>query len=431
MKKLVLLVLLLSVIAGILFWVYTNGVRTAQNEQPKEANLSIWVLGEDEKVIRGLVDGFSEVSPGTKITTASQTVINYQSRLEAQIQSGKGPDIFKFPVTELPVFIDILTPAPEEAFTAADFKSIFYPVHQENLIVSDKIYAVPESVDGLALFVNVDILRAAGVETPKTWEQFVNGSTKMTVKDSSGVIQTSGAALGTTNNIDFWPEIIELLFSQQPKASLSFPDSQDSADVIQFYTGFVTDPRKKTWDQTLPSDSEMFEQGSLAFYFGTSKKIADFKLHNPDLNFLVVPVPQLSANRNISVGSYWVWGVSDKSVNKLEAWRFLRYMSTTAALDFSGSLRKQNNLPQKPYPRVDMAAQAKALEPNFSTFVETAPDIKSWYLNSDAPEGGINQKMIQIYGKVISDTLLGVNPRTSLTTATPQIKQVLTEYNLD
>lgn len=413
------MVLVISALLGVLFWRF-SGTLQQEKEEDKPVTLTYWGLAEDEAVFRPVIGSYQLQNPKVKVSFVRQSPLNYRTRLQTQLQAGQGPDIFLIHSSWLPMFAGDLSSAPLEVIPEADYVRTFYPVAKELLSSGGKIYAVPREIDGLAMLYNEDILKAAGVGVPGTWQEFIDAARRVTVKNSTGAIQTAGAAMGTASNVDFWPEILALLFLQQPEGNLAEPASISGSEVLQFYTGFVLDPRNKTWDVTLPSSSQMFAEGKLAFYFATAAKAASLKAENPGLNFKVAPVPQLP-NTKVSYGGFWAIAVSSRSQNQKRAWEFVKYLSFPEVIQARSTLR--------PYPRQDMAS-LQASDPILGAYISQAPYYKGWFLNSDARDGGINDEMIKLYEGALNSALQTGDARGALQAIQPGIGQVLDKYKV-
>lgn len=424
MKKWVILVVILAVFLGILFWKYYPVISKMGQADIKQITLNYWGLSEDESLMRPLISAFESTHPNIKINYERQSILNYQTRVQTQIKSnppaGGGPDIITLHQSWLPAFMADLSPAPEFSLPLSDYSQTFYPVAKDSLVVNNKIYALPLEVDGLALFYNEDILRAAGIKLPKTWQEFMNASRTLTVKNQEGRIQTAGASMGTTTNVDFWPEIMALLFLQQPGGNLTAPASSAGVEIMQFYTGFVTDPKNKTWDIGLPGSTQMFADGKLAFYFAPSSQVSIIKGLNPNLNFKVAEVPQLPG-KVVNLGSFWVKAVSLNSPHQKEAWEFLEFLAGADVMQTSNF--------GKPYSRVDLAG-LQINDPYLGAFVAEGPSYKTWFLNSNTGDLGINEEMMASYKEGIDGILAGRDPLEMLQITQTGVQQTLEKYGI-
>lgn len=395
-------------------------------QENKQINLTWWGLWDEEPLYRSLIDNYQTDHPDVKITYVKQSKINYRPRLQTQLRAGQGPDIFMIHSSWMPMFRGDLVESPESVFPVTEFKQVYYPVMSDNLIISKNVYGIPVEIDGLALYYNEDLLKFANVVPPKTWQEFLDGARKITVKNQQGQIETAGAALGATSNVDFWPEILGLLFLQQPDTNLTSPGNKSGGDVLKFYTSFITDPQNKTWDITLPSSTQMFTDGKLAFYFANAKKADEIRKANPNLKFKVVPVPQLPGGET-NWGGFWAYSVAGK-LNVAAAWQFLKYLSSPQALQILYQQQTQNESVGQAFSRRDMA-QLLTNDPILGAFIAEAPTMKSWFLNSEASDAGINDEVIVLYKEAVDNVLQGKDPQASLQGIDVKIKQIIDKYS--
>lgn len=426
MKKVIIIVLSLAIIVGFLFWKF--GPNFFQGGGPKGlVELTYWGLWEEDGLVRPLILQFESQNPNIKVTYVRQSSINYKSRVQTQVREGTGPDVFRIHNTWIPMFAVDLYPAPLEIFTLDEYKNTFYPVAADSLVKANQILAAPMEIDGLGLYYNEEILTGVGSQPPKSWQEFIDTAVKMTVKDQSGQIQTAGAALGTAGNVDHFSDILGLLILQQPGASLENPASSQVGEVLKFYTGFVTDPRKKTWDVNLPKSTDMFAAGRLGFYFAPSWRAHELRVANPNLKFKIAPVPQLKVAAPVAWASFWVEAVSKNSKNPKEAWQFVKFLTSSEAERLFYQEASKVRLFGEPYSRVDLGSQL-AQDPLVGAFVAQGPYYKSWYLSSKTMDGGINDEIIKYYEDAINSTLAGTDPQAALQTVASGVKQVLERY---
>lgn len=407
--KIIIPVIIGTVLATGLIWLWAS-----YYNKPKQAGpitLNYWGFWDEEKM-RPIITEYGKAHPNIKIVYTKQQPTFYRTRVQTQMREGAGPDILQIRNSWLPLISQDLAPAPNNSLN--DFIKTFYPVARDSLTINDQIYALPLEINGLALFYNEDILKAAGVNPPKTWQQFLDGVTKVTVKDG-GQVKTSGAAMGTTNNIDFWPEILGLLLLQQPGVNLSSPANNQTSEILKFYTSFIIDPRRKTWDSNLPPSTQMFALGNLAFYFGSFEKITEIKQLNSNLKFAIVPVPQLPGGQT-GWALFWAEAVSRHSKYQAEAWEFVNFLTEKQVIASLGV----------PSSRVDM--RNTVTDPLMQPFVAQGYWYKSWYLQSSVSDSGINDEMISVWKEAVDAVLAGTPPESVLTTLQPKVQQILTKY---
>jgi len=157
-----------------------------------------WGLWEDANAINQVINEYKKIKPNVNIVYEKRSPQQYRESLQSQIGSGEGPDLFRFHNTWVPMLKDILDPVPSDIVSTSDFKKNFYPTVFFDLRNNDKKFVgVPLEIDGLALYWNEDIFKAAGINSPpSTWSELAQTAIKLTVRDPSGGIRTAGIALG-------------------------------------------------------------------------------------------------------------------------------------------------------------------------------------------------------------------------------------------
>mgnify|MGYP001152138322 CR=1 FL=1 len=423
MKKILPIILGLIVVAGLVFFLIK--VALPRFQKPEEATLTYWGLWEPDSVMRQLITDWNEDHSHVKINYSMQSKEQYRERLQSALARGQGPDIFRYHITWTPMFKSQLDSIPTAVMSSSQFDTTFYPVASANLRSGTNYLGIPLEVDTLALFYNKNIFQTAGKTPPATWDELRRVAIELTTYDEAGRIQTAGVALGTTNNIEHWSDILGLMMLQN-EADLANPTDSLAEDALIFYTIF--NKTDQVWDLTLPNSTLAFANGKLAMYFGYSWDVFEIKNINPNLEFGVVKAPQLSGT-NISWASFWVEGVNNKSEHKNEAWEFLQYLSSKEILAKLYQAESQLRLFGEPYSRIDMASQAKT-NPLVSSFIDQAPQAQTWYLCSRTFDNGINDKMIGYFKDAVNAVNINKTPAEALETAAYGVAQLLSQYGL-
>lgn len=402
----------------------------------KKTTITYWGLFEDPIIFQQTIEEYEKKHPDIKIEyTKMDGLFEYRERLQRRLLEGTGPDIFRIHQSWVPVLGDLLSPIPNSVYDQEIFGKTFYPSAKESLAYNGRYVAVPLMVDGLALYYNEDIFKAAGKSPPATWEELRKTALELTVRDDQGKIRTAGVALGTTGNVDHWSDILGLLLLQNgadlTNPALCIQDDNDpcrGVSAINFYTIFSRNDR--VWDTTLPSSTYAFSTGLLAMYFGPSWRAFEIKAKNPSLNFKIIPAPQLPG-RNIAWSSYWAEAVSKNSKNAAEAWEFLKYLSSSEVLQQLYQKQSQIRLFGEPYSRVEMASMLTD-SPVVGAYIQQAPFAKNWYLSSFTSEGkdGINEQIIKYYEDAVNAINQGQEANNVLSTVTQGVTQVLSRYKV-
>ncbi len=406
-----------------------------------------WGLWEDESVVSSVIAEYQEANPNVKITYIPQSKEDYRERLTNALAKGAGPDIFRFHNTWVPMFKSELDKVPTSVYSASDFASTFYPVAASDLTVGTNLVGIPLEIDGLSLYINEEIFEKSGKSVPTTWNELRQTARELTVKDENGTITQSGVALGRTENVDHWPEILALMMLQNG-ADLTKPNecftktSEDSnpgsenclgANALEFYTLFSNDDG--VWDATLPASTVAFAAGKVAMYFGPSWRAFEVRNQNPNLRFKTVVVPQLpktAANEvDVTYASYWAEGVWARSKNKTEAWNFLKFLSSRETLEKLYNDASKTRMFGEPYPRVEMA-EILSNHPIIGSTVKQAPTAQTGFLQSRTWDGptGINSQINKYFEDAVNLVNTGKEAKVALQPVAQGIIQVLSQYGI-
>jgi len=402
----------------------------------KDTEITWWGFWSDESVVTPLIAEYEAQNPNVKIKYISQSKTQYRERLTSAMARGTAPDIFKIHNSWTPMFFQEMAIAPASIISQSEFEDVFYRVMLEDLTTTKGVLAIPLQFDALGLFVNQDILTTFGKSVPETWSELTETALDLTIKDVNGVIRQSGVAMGTTNNVDHWEEIVGLLMYQN-KANLLDPQDSGSAGALDFFVKFKTE--YEIWDETQPNSTVAFANGKAVMYLGPSWRAHEIRETNPRIKFRVYPVPQLpkvsTADPNVTYATYWAEGVWAKSKAKAQSWEFLKWLSSSDNLQkLHANQAKSGKVYEEIYPRQDMR-NLLLDDPLVGGIVELAPDARSWYFASHTSDGstGINSQLSNVYQEFLSgagtfrssQTLEAKLPDLSI-----QVQLVLSKYGL-
>lgn len=408
--------------------------------------LNYWGLWEDESVMNGVIADFETKNPKIKVKYVYNQKDDYRTRLKAKLNKGgeETVDVFRIHANWLPMFTENLTVVPEKTAGDLQLESDFFEVYKEGLKTGGKWKAIPLMYDGLVLYYNKDLIEAAGVSLPKGWWNLQEAASRLTVKDEMGRIKVAGVAMGLTENVDHWSDIVGLMMKQVGVDPLkSDKENQEKLQsVLTYYSLFKT--KVGTWDESLPSSTLFFIAGKLGFYFGPSWRMFEIDEQNPNLRYEIMPAPQFptiegnlmgesndeASLTNIHWASYWVEGVNTKGKHQKEAWKFLEYMASKDGLSKMYQTASQIRSFGEIYPRKSMASEISG-NPKLKTFVETADQATSWYLTSRTFDKGLNDDMISYFQNAINKIVIeGADPSNVMPDLGNGINQVVQKYQI-
>jgi multiple sugar transport system substrate-binding protein len=349
----------------------------------KAATIKIWGLWENPEVMDALIAKYKEKNPDVTFVYDDRSILNptqYRDTLFTRLDEEGDPpaDIVLVHNSWVPRIKDKLSPAPDSFMDVATYESTFYPSASDSAIVDNKIYATPFYFDGLSLVYNKAHFASVDQETaPTAWEEFRRLALSLTQKDKDGNLIRAGAAVGTSVNIDFFSDILGLMFAQ---AGVSVPadiDSKQAQDALSFYTTFVNEDG--IWNASMPEASTAFAQEKVSMIFIPSWNLLDILRVRPDLDIGVAPVPQAMPESPVSWGSFWMYAVPSKGANKEAAWDFLKFLSTEEAQLLMFSTASQYRNYGAPYSNSLLREQASSgtASKYIKPYLDTAPFSKS------------------------------------------------------
>ena len=196
----------------------------------KKGEIVWWGIRDDAAEIGLLIEEYQKKNLGIKITYLLQSPKDYRERLTNALAKGEGPDIFEIHNSWVVMFTNVLDVLPEPVMSSAEFSAAFYPIITKDLTTPSGIVGIPLEYDALTLYVNEEILATAGKTPPLSWDELRILANDLTPQKGNTIIQ-SGIALGRTENVDHWQEILGLMMLQN-RVDLLNPQGELFEDPI-------------------------------------------------------------------------------------------------------------------------------------------------------------------------------------------------------
>lgn len=375
-------------------------------------SLVVWGLWEDSDTMDPILRAFKDQTGIAVEYKKISSISTYEKTLLEALASGRGPDVFVINNAWIDAHKDILSPAPLIVINPAQLQTEFVDVVTKDVVRGGYIYALPTSVDTLALFVNTNIFNANGIaQMPATWTDFQADVSKITKVSRLGVIDQSGAAIGTGSNVNRAPDVLQLLMIQSGLPILDTSHGDKRIDIanaqgersLTFYTDFANKSKQVyTWDSSQDYSIDAFSEGKTAMMLNYSYQIPTVRAKNPRLQFAVAPVPQIGANSTpATFASYWPYAVSASSKAPGAAWQFVRFLTSQKNAD---TVNKSEGIPPA---RRDSIAQYNA-DPIMGVFAQQSLNAVAWARVDISATDAIFTSMIDSVatgGATVSDVL--------------------------
>lgn len=447
--RMLLSVLLIGGFLIFFFLVYTQKIKLPFNlpflggpGSSGPITLTYWGLWEPPEVLEPLIEEYQKEHPDVTINYEMRDPKNHFQTVSSRLKSELAPDIIRVHATWVPFLYPNLSSVPQAVMENQTYEQTFYPVTKETLFFNNKYFGIPLEIDGLALVYNEDLFKKAGLSgPPPTWDVFRDYVRRLTIKDDENNIVQSGAALGFAKNVDFFSDILGLMFAQNgvefqdQNGKVTFsqsisPDGRNlAAEALTFYSLFAKS--EKSWDPTWENSTAAFANGKVVMILIPSHKILEVLGRNPKINLKVAPAPQLPSNdpanpKIINWASYWVEVVPKNSAHPQAAWEFLKFLSEKEALTDFYKTAMQIRAFGEPYPRQDLA-QSLGSDQFTKNYVQQGPSYETWYFADETHDALLNDKIVQILLIMVENVAAGKDTVGELNTAADQIQTILTD----
>ena len=262
------------------------------------------------------------------------------------------------------------------------------------LKTSGSVYMIPAVNFIYPMFVNLDLLKKAGITTiPKTQTEFKAAADAVSKKTSAKgftLALSPQTPNGVANDIMAWTWASGgSMLTKDGKTNINNPAvSQGLQFVNSLYKAGDVLPGSLNAQETQKPNS--FAQGQVAMMFDSLAHVSTIKQANPKLNFAIAPVPVkdgYTGQEGINAAA-WALGISKDSKHQAQAWKFVQYLMSPAvdaqlaneANGFAGNKAAKQDL-SKSDPLIRKAATIYAASNPLNEFAAGLP--ASLQLESD------------------------------------------------
>ncbi|WP_257468993.1 sugar ABC transporter substrate-binding protein [Bacillus sp. D386] len=202
----------------------------------------------------------------------------------------------------------------------------------DQIKVDGNTYMIPVANFAYPMYVNLDILKEAGVkEIPKTWSEFsevTSKITKSTGKAGWAIPLSTESPSGIQNNFMSWLWASGGSMLNDGKPALT--NNEDLTATVEFvkdlFDSDVVAPGAYAMKEA--DMVEEFTNGRIAFMTDSLAHLTTIKKGAPNLNFDIIPMPLkdgYSGKSGMDVAN-WGIGVAENSEHKEEAMKFVEYL---------------------------------------------------------------------------------------------------------
>lgn len=356
-----------------------QSVATAAPEH-LEGTVSLWHFFADREadVIQSVIDDFEAANPDVTVEVHSG---QDDEKLQKAIAAGNGVDVGVSYSTDIVgafcssgAFRDL---GPYIDRDSVDLDQLSDTVRSYTEFDGTRC-ALPVLADVYGLYVNNELLSAAGYDAPPTTlEQLQETALAMTTYNDDGSIATLGfnPLMGFyENSAAHWA----------PTVGASWLKSDGTSDIgsepawqelMTWQKGFVDEigyDKLQAFTAGLGQEfsaDNAFQVGKVAMNLDGEYRTAFIADQTPDLDYSTAPFPPLASHSDAFGGGYVtgnIGGIAKNSENPELAWALLKYLTT----DTGALVKLSNGLKNAPTTADALASPDLEVSPQFQTFLD-------------------------------------------------------------
>lgn len=258
---------------------------------------------------------------------------DFYTKWAAAIESGNLPDLSYFGYQEMGQYynqgiLEDMTDVYNEINEVTPFEeSLETAVTSEDGVV----YGIPGWASVQVLYYRTDMFEEAGLDAPKTWDDFREAAIKLT--DEKNGIYGAGIGYGASNSDAEWLTRAMLWSNgsvdvdEDGKVAVESEETVSTAQYIQdlFLEDKVTPPTAVNWDDS--GNNKAYLSGQCAMIFNVGSLLNTIKTDDPDLyeNTGIAMIPAGSEGAKVP-GILDGWGIFKNAKNKEGAKELVKYL---------------------------------------------------------------------------------------------------------
>ena len=237
-----------------------------------------WSDTNTKPVIEKLVSQFEEENPGVKVKITDLTWANGHDKLVISFAAHQPPDVMELGSDWVAEFASNGLLADFQADLPENY---LYPATWQG-----RLYAIPWLLDSRIFYINVDLLKRAGVGMPKNWDELKIACEK--IHDLGD--DYSGFGCNSSEKHVLYKKFLPFLWSNSGQvldstASVSELDSKQAIDALTYYLdlcdcGAIESQRRL---------EEYFQEGKIGFVISGGWLLRRLRANPPSFNYQLMP----------------------------------------------------------------------------------------------------------------------------------------------
>lgn len=343
----------------------------------KEITINFWhhysaQSAENDTLVNVLIPKFEEENPGIKVNAVSHEWGDLHEKILISAQSDTLPDVARLDSAWIPEFekMGILTALDEEMPDYSDVTANLLDSAMSTANVGGHAYGLALNTNSKILFYNIQAFADAGIDVPKTMDEFVAAAKTLSGTNENGqqVWGSNEPALAGWNLCPYiWSMGGAITNEEETKAS-GYINSPETVEAIQMLADLYDAGAITGWNSGDIPMTDGFGTGRYMMLLEGPWKIAEMEGAYPDFAYATTEIP---AGKG---GSVSVLGGEDismfNSANKDAAWKFMKFMTDSFAQE---EMAKCGQIPVNK----ESLASDTVKEADFAPFIDAITTAKS------------------------------------------------------
>jgi len=306
MKKLISLLLVLAMVLTLAACGNGDANKPAETKAPAEPAATEAPAASSEKVTvnviaaqygtktadwwAGFEKDFEEANEGIDLVVDVVSWNDIYTVVNTRIANGEAPDVLN-----IDVFADYQADGlllPAEDYVSDETYAKFYQSFLDQSVIDGTVWAVPDLASARAMYYNVDILEAAGVEVPTTWDELKAACEALKKYDPD--IYPWGVDMTTDEGQACFAYYIWNNGGDFTDADGNWTlNSPENVEAIEYIIGLVNDglTNSDPANETRYDNQDMFGAGKVAMMIGPNSIPTYCADGGYDINMAVASIP--------------------------------------------------------------------------------------------------------------------------------------------
>lgn len=266
-----------------------------------EGEITFWhsfTQGPRLEVIQQAADDFVKEYPKVKINIETFSWGDFYTKWTAGVASGNVPDMSTALPGHVAEMVDADAIIPLNGLVESIGRDKFSEAAINEATIDGNNYAVPLYSHAQVMWYRKDLLEKAGLEVPKTWDEFYEAAVALTKDGTYGVSFPCGSGdLMGTRFLNFYVRSGGgSLLTDDLKANLT---SDLAIEGINYWVKLYKEVSPKdSVNYAVLDQATLFYQGKTAFDFNSGFHIGGVQANSPDLidDIDCAPIPKINVN---------------------------------------------------------------------------------------------------------------------------------------